>query len=63
MVENEKYMYYTPKIPNDERLCPVCSTNSKESENHFLFYCAFTNDERKDLNSKLTKVFRNRCHL
>ena len=24
----EKGRYYTPKIPKDERLCPVCSTSS-----------------------------------
>ena len=51
----EKGRYYTPKIPREERFCPVCSTNSVESESHFLFDCAFYNEERKDLYSKLAK--------
>ena len=53
----EKGRYYTPKIPSlagEERLCPICFTNSIESESHFLFDCAFYNEEKKDLNSKLT---------
>ena len=51
----EKGRYYTPKIPREERFCPVCPTNSVESKSYFLFDCAFYNEERKDLYSKLTK--------
>ena len=52
----EKGRYYTPKISREEHFFPVCSANSVENKSHYLFDCAFYNEKRKDLNSKLTKL-------
>ena len=41
---NEKPGYYAPKIPREERLCPVCSRKSVESGIVFFSTVYFYND-------------------
>ena len=41
-------------IPRNERICPLCTTNSIENEHHFLLVCPMCKDLRR-------KSFKSYC--
>ena len=49
----ERGRYCLPKVPREERLCPVCSKQTIEDEIHFIFDCPFYSKERENLRQSL----------
>ena len=47
--------YQVPRLPEDQRICLACNTDSDvENENHFMFKCSAYKDERDSWLSKMT---------
>ena len=46
--------YSIPRVPENQRLCLVCDSNSIESEVHYLFSCSAYSYDRDEWYSKMT---------
>ena len=54
MIESGRYGHI--KIPKENRICKICSSNEIENERHLIFSCNYYNDHRNRLFNYLKQI-------